>query len=111
MKLKDLTQTTFSGDEVALISCMPISAKRFTQKWDCFQNNSDIFYFLGILKKQVKTSGRMLIIDWIINILSIFSWSKIFRAILTLFPNKIFSRTRLCSEVLRKAFLFISAIN
>ena len=31
-------------DLYSLTSCIPISINRFTQKCDCFQNHSDIFF-------------------------------------------------------------------
>ena len=38
---------------------------RFTQKWDCFQSHSDIFFlFLKHVMKYVKTRGKMLIVEY-----------------------------------------------
>ena len=33
-------------DLYSLISCISINTNRFTQKYDCFQNHSNIFFIL-----------------------------------------------------------------
>ena len=68
----------FTMDLYSLIGCIPVS-NRFTEKCHCFQSH---FYFLSILWsrwKQVAKSSTVLI-------MSIFLWSKFFRAILALPP-------------------------
>ena len=34
----------FTMDFYSLISCKPLSTSRFTQKCDCFQSHSEIFF-------------------------------------------------------------------
>ena len=46
-----------------LISCIPISTNRFTQKCDCFPNHCDSFLLREDNMIQVKTSGVMLTVD------------------------------------------------
>ena len=46
-------------DLYSLISCIPKSTNRFTQKCDCFQNNSDIFFILYAYEEAGKASGKM----------------------------------------------------
>ena len=46
---------------------LPISTNYFIQKCGCFQNYSDIFLFLNHIVKQVKTSGKMLIVNPIVS--------------------------------------------
>ena len=41
---------TFTMDLYSLVNCIPLSTNRFAQKCDCFQSQSDnFFYFLSIL--------------------------------------------------------------
>ena len=59
-------------DLYSLISCIPMSTNRFTQKWDCFQSQSDNYFFLKLIMKSVKTSGKML--------LATLSWAYFYEA-------------------------------
>ena len=48
-----------------------MSTSRFTEKYDCFLNYSktnNFFLFPKLIMNQVKTSGKMLIVDRIMSI-------------------------------------------